>query len=278
MFRRQLFATVMVAFGLCLPALSADADKPAVNAPADQSENRSSTVLQGGVRHSDQLPGLDETLKVGKVFSEDLLASQPKHDSAWFRIPSWYAGLRHAEEAVIVYRFDYLTGKASSPMLRQLERQDSRSGYQTDRNGGIWDYKKVPLVQHVESDLCNAVLFVRNVTPLADSDERLVVKYDEVSISLDKEDNKILQVVQQEQINTITCPQPNVLRVDVSVKSFGWDGKPQRQEQSVMMSEVVKPYEQIDTLNGQDLRPLFRDYLIAHNLDSLVPLDLVKKP
>ena len=83
--------------------------------------------------------------------------------------------------------------------------------------------------------------------------------------------------MQQEQINTITSPQPNVLRIDVSVKSFGWDGSPQRLEQSVLMAQITKPFVQTDKYAGLDLRPLFRDYLISHNLEKLVPDDLVTK-
>jgi hypothetical protein len=235
-------------------------------------------VLQGGVNHAEELPGLDDALQVGQVYSDDLLlkgSTQGNND--WFYIPPWYGGVRHAEDAMIIYRYDYQTGSSSSPMQRQLNRQNSRSGYQRDRNGGIWDYKHVPTIQHVESDLCNAVLYLKRVTPISGSDDRIVIKYDEVSISLDKRSNKILDVVQQEQINTTTSPMPGVLRIDVSVKCFGWDGKPKRQEQSVMMANIVKPFEQIDQFEGKDLRPLFRDYLMSHHLENLVPLDLEKK-
>jgi len=81
-------------------------------------------------------------------------------------------------------------------------------------------------------------------------------------------------VVQQEQINTITSPSPGTLRIDVSVKSFTSDGKPQRQEQSVIMATMTKPFEQIDTFEGRDLRPLFKNYLVSHHLESLIPKDL----
>jgi hypothetical protein len=235
------------------------------------------TVLKGGVDHAEALPELDETLQVGKVYSDDLLLKGgTEGNGQWFYIPQWYAGTRHVDDAMIMYRYDYETGKSSTPMLKQLNRQDSKSGYQRDRNGGIWDYKNVPMIQHVESDFCNGILYLRKLTPVSGSDDRLVMKYDEVSISTDKRTNKIIQVVQQEQINTITSPLPGVLRVDVSVKSFGWDGKPKRQEQSVMMPTVVKPFEQTDQFQGKDLRPLFRDYLISHHLENLVPLDLAK--
>ena len=235
-------------------------------------------VLQGGVNHAEEMPGLDDALQVGKVYSDDLLMnSSIKGNNEWFYIPKWYAGVRHTDEAIIFYRYDYQAGKASAPMLRQLNRQDSLSGFQRDRNGGIWDFKRVPSIQHVESDFSNAVLYIKEITPLTGSDDRIVIKYVEVSISTDKRTNKILQVVQQEQINTITSPMPGVLRSDVSVKCFGWDGKPQRQEQSVMMANIVKPFEQIDQFQGEDLRPLFRDYLDSHHLENLIPTDLVQK-
>ncbi len=236
-----------------------------------------STKLQGGVSHAEEMPGLPEGLRIGKAYSDDLLqgaASQSNSD--WYYIPAWYAGVRHSEDAMIVYRYDFATGEESNPMLRQLNRQDSRAGYQVDKNGGIWDYKHIPMIQHVESDDCNAILYLRSLTPISGSDDRLVIKYNEVSISVSKRTNKILRVVQQEQINTVSSPIPGTLRVDVSVKSFTADGKPERQEQSVMITKITKPFEKIDELNGQDLRPLFRDYLISHNLEKLMPPDLAK--
>ncbi|WP_421021588.1 hypothetical protein, partial [Klebsiella pneumoniae] len=89
-------------------------------------------------------------------------------------------------------------------------RQDDTSGCQTDRNGGIWDFKRVPMIQHVESFPVNAVLFVKKMTPISGSDDKLVIKYDEISIDLNKRTNKIMQVIQQEQISTITSPGPGI--------------------------------------------------------------------
>jgi len=234
-----------------------------------------SMTLQGGVNHAEELPGLDERLQVGRVFSDDLLMSADQQDNnEWFLIPPWYAGVRHSEDAIIVSRYDCQTGSTTSPMQRQLNRQDSLSGFQRDSKGGIWDYKRVPSIQHVESDFCDAVLYVKQITPISGSDNRLVIKYVEISVSYARRSKKILQVVQQEQINTITSPSPGTLRIDVSVKSFTSDGKPQRQEQSVIMATMTKPFEQIDTFEGRDLRPLFKNYLVSHHLESLIPKDL----
>ncbi len=232
-------------------------------------------ILQGGVKHAEELPSLEDSLRPGGIFSDELLMKDgAPTNNLWFYIPAWFAGTRHVDDAMIVSRFDFKTGEQTEPMLKQLNRQDSTSGYQKDRKGGIWDYKRLPTIQHVESDLVNAVLYVKEITPLKGDEDQLVIKYQEISISLNKRNNKILNVVQQEQINTITCAQPGLLRIDVSVKSFGWDGSPQRLEQSVMMSKVIKPFEQKDTYKGIELRPLFRDYLISHNLKELVPEDL----
>ncbi|MBS1999558.1 MAG: hypothetical protein JSS86_24700 [Cyanobacteria bacterium SZAS LIN-2] len=238
---------------------------------AAQAETETRT-LKGGVEHAEELPGLDENLQVGRVYSDDLLMSPAtQENNEWFLIPPWYAGVRHSEEAVIISRYEYATGRTTAPMQRQLNRQDSRSGYQVDRNGGIWDYKRVPSIQHVESDFCNAVLYIKEIKPISGSDSQLVIKYVEVSVSYEKRSKRILQVVQQEQINTITSPSPGTLRVDISVKSYGWDGKPNRQEQSVIIATMVEPFKKIDEYEGRDLKALFRDYLVSHNLQNLVP-------
>ena len=235
-------------------------------------------MLQGGVKHSEELPGLDDALRPGQVFKDEVLLNpETPINNEWFLIPSWYAGVRHSEDVLIVYRYIYNTGQTTTPMQRQLERQNSLSGFQVDRNGGIWDYKHLPSIQHVESDFVNAVLFVKNITPLKETPDQLVIKYEEISITTDKKKNKILQVTQQEQINSITSPEPNLLRIDVSVKSFDRDGKPVRMEQSVVFAKIIKPFEHIDMFEGQDLRPLFRNFLVSHQLANLVP-DELKAP
>ncbi len=248
---------------------------PSSSTGASTAGGTGGVTLQGGVKHAEQLTGLPDGLKLGKVYSDDLLISpDTKINNEWFLIPDWYAGTRHCEDCMIVHRYDYATKESSSPMLKQMNRQTSVSGYQKDRNGGIWDFKRVPQIQHVESNFENAVLYVKDITLLSEVADRIVVKYIIVSIGINKKSGKIRSIVQQEQINTVTSPVENVLRSDVSVKAFDSDGKPQRQEQSVIMADIIKPYEQIDTYEGQDLRPLFRDFLISHGLEKLVPTDL----
>ena len=276
---------IIATFGLAVagftcwaaPAFATTSDLANVDqsSSSDSSGNNTGTVLKGGLAHAEELPGLDQNLQIGKVYSDDLLLKPGEKTSReWFLIPSWYAGVRHSENAMIFSRYDYASGETTRPMLNQLNRQNSTSGFQKDKDGGIWDFKHVPQIQHIESDITNGVLFVKGITPLSGNAERLMVKYNEISISLSKRTNKIVQIVQQEQINTITSPSPNTLRIDVSVRSFDADGKPQRQEESVIMAEMIKPYEQTDTFNGEDLRPSFRDYLVAHHLENLVPDNL----
>jgi hypothetical protein len=231
-------------------------------------------LLQGGVNHAEELPALEDSLRPGRVFSDDLLINAgTATNNLWFYIPAWFAGTRHAEDCLVVYRYDYKTGKATTPMLKQLNRQDSTAGYLKDRNGGIWDYNVTPNIQHVESDLVNAILYVKRITPVMGNDDQLVIKYEELSITVNKHTNKILQVLQQEQINTITSPVPGTLHVDVSVKCFDFDGNPLRIEQSVMTLKMTKPFVRKDTYKGTDLKPLFRDYLMSHNLSNLVPTE-----
>ena len=266
-------------------AADADSGDTATSSSSSSSSSNSASVaksgdgtvaLQGGVKHSEKLAGMPEALQLGKVYSDDLLISPDRNNNnEWFLIPDWYAGTRHCEEEVIVHRYDYVKHESSSPMLKQMNRQTSVSGYQKDRNGGIWDFKRVPQIQHVESSFENAVLYVKNIKIISEAADRMVIKYVTVSIGIDKNNGKIHSILQQEQINTVTSPIPNVLRSDVSVKAFDSDGQPLRQEQGVIMADIIKPYEQKDQFEGQDLRPLFRDFLVSHGLEALVPTDLL---
>ncbi len=236
-------------------------------------------ILQGGINHAEELPALEDTLRPGRIFSDDLLikAGTGTND-LWFYIPSWFAGTRHSEECLVMYRYDYKTGQTTTPMQWQLNRQDSTSGYLQDRNGGIWDYHALPSIQHVESDQVNAILYVKKITPLMGNQDKLVIKYEELSVSVNKRTNKILQVLQQEQINTITSPTPGDLKIEISVKVFDFDGNPLRLEQSDMTLKMTKPFERKETYNGVDLKRSFRDYLISHHMENLVPNDMTGTP
>jgi hypothetical protein len=233
--------------------------------------------LKGGVEHAEQLQGLGDDLKPGRVFSDNLLLkSGTEANNAWFLIPSWFAGVRHTENELIVYRYDYKTGIATTPMQNQLNRQESMSGYQVDRNGAIWDFRHVPQIQHVEGEPYDAILYVKAITPMSNDGVHLVIKYEVVDVTVQKRNRKIVRILQQEQINTYTSPQPGILRTEVSAKSFDADGKPDRLEQSVILSTLTKSFQRVDEYEGQDLRPLFRDYLMSHNMADLVPQDSAK--
>lgn len=236
-------------------------------------------ILQGGIDHAEELPALEDTLRPGNIFSDDLLikAGTATND-LWFYIPSWFAGTRHSEECLVMYRYDYKTGQTTTPMEWQLNRQDSTSGYLQDKNGGIWDYHALPSIQHVESNLVNAILYVKKITPVMGNQNKLVLKYEELSVSVNKRTNKILQVLQQEQINTITSPAPGELKIEISVKCFDFDGNPLRLEQSDMTLKVTKPFVRKDKYNGTDLKRSFRDYLVSHNMENLVPKDMTGTP
>jgi hypothetical protein len=231
--------------------------------------------LVGGVQHSEQLPSLGDTLKPGKVYSDQaLLNGNIAGNDIWYQIPAWYAGTRHTEYVTIVYRHNFETGQTTAPMQRKLERQDTTAGFMKDKNGGIWDFKHEPSLHSVESDNENAILYLKKVTPVSMTDDQFVIKYQETSISTSKKNGKIIKALQQEQINTVTSPQPGILRMDISVRAFDSDGQPLLEEQSVGFVRVVAPFQERDTFEGRDLKPLFKEYLLLKHLDNLVPDEL----
>ena len=231
--------------------------------------------LQGGVQHSEQLPGLGDALMPGKVYSDEaLLEGNIAGNDLWYQVPTWYAGTRHTDYVTIVYRHNFLTGETTAPMQQQLERQDTTSGFMKDKNGGIWDFNHVPAIHHVESDNENAILYLKKVTPISMTDDQFVIKYQEISISTSKKKGKIIKAVQQEQINTVTSPQPGILRIDISVRGFDANGQPFVEEQSVGFVKIVTPFQERDTFEGRDLKPLFKEYLLLKHLDNLVPDNL----
>ena len=114
--------------GLCLWVLAVVLAIPAQGSSPESSESTatdstqttnqesasSKRILQGSVEHSESLPSLDESLRPGSKYKEDvLLKLGTAANNDWFWIPSWYAGKRHTDEALIV------TGMTSIAVLRQ---------------------------------------------------------------------------------------------------------------------------------------------------------------
>lgn len=238
-----------------------------------QQQQSAPVFLQGfAEEHAEKLAPVDPQLQAGSVFNEQSIP-QVQPNNEWYWIPSWYAGQKHVDTQTILQDYNFQTGQTTQPNRTVTNRQDLAIGFQADRNGQVWEFKRAPYNATVESDKLFTTMLVSKRDPLKVTQDCVVLRLLQTSVNVDKRSRRILKTLQEEQINTYT-PGPNgVMNMQMSLKVFGSDGLPQMQEQSVRTVYQTAPFQPIDNYQGRDMRMLFRSYLLTHGLSSYCPPD-----
>jgi len=209
-------------------------------------------------------------LRAGEVFNQQSIPRlEPNND--WYWIPPWYAGQKHADSDTILEDYDFRTGQMFQPNRVIMNRQDLFIGFQQDRNGQIWEFKRAPYSTTVEGSTFFETMLVRNRDPLQVTADKVVVRLVQTAITVDKASQRILRTEQQEQINTYVPSAPGVMSLQTSIKSFGADGAPLLQEYSSRAVVDRAPFQPVDYYQGKDMRVLFRDFMLAHGFARLLP-------
>lgn len=249
----------------------AQANSPAESTPVDVSKP---VFLQGGViEHAERLPAVDPNLQAGALFNAAAIP-QPVPNNDWYWIPSWYAGTKHVDTETILQEYDYQSGRSATINRVVTNRQDLTIGFQSDRNGQIWEFKRAPYNTVVEGDSFFTTMLVRNRDPLKVEQAQVVVRLLQTSVSVDKRSRRILKTLQEEQINTYTPVSPGVMSMQTSIKSFAADGSPLMQETSTRMVATSAPFSPVNLYEGKDMRALFQNYMLSHGFGNLLPDDL----
>lgn len=218
---------------------------------------------------------VEPQLQAGVVFNEQALPKlQPNND--WYWIPSWYAGMKHLETQTIVQDYNFATGQSINPNRTVLNRQDLPIGFQADKNGQIWEFKRAPYSTTIEGGNTFTTTIVRSRDPVQVNQNSVVVKMIETSVVVDKRTRRILRTLQQEQINSFTPAGQGAMNLQTSIKSFGPNGAPQIQETSVRSVTQIAPFQPINVYQGMDLRSMFRDFMLAKGYGNLLPVDLAQ--
>jgi hypothetical protein len=227
-------------------------------------------VLQGGIEHSERLQPVAPELQAGAIYNEQALPPiEPNND--WYWIPYWYSGLKHVDTETVLQDYDFNTGNVIRPDRVILNRQDLAIGFQADRNGQVWEFKRAPYRTTVEGDKVLSVMMVRNRDPLAVSQERVVVRLIQTCLTVDKYSRQIMKSEQTEQLNTYVPSAPGVMNLQSSIKSFGPDGAPLVEEQSSRVVVDRAPFQPIDNYEGRDMRSLFSQFMMSHGYGNLLP-------
>lgn len=264
---------VLVLSMLLLPAIQPGLAQEAATEAGQTQQAARPVFLQGFAEHSERLPSLAPQLQAGALFNAGTL-NQAIPNNDWYWIPSWFAGQKHVETETVLQDYNFRTGQSININRVITNRQDLTIGFQQDRNGQIWEYKRAPYNTAVESDTFYTAMMVRNRDPLKVTQEMVVLRLLQTSVDVDKRSNRILKTLQEEQINTYLPVSPGLMSMQSSIKSFSADGSPLLQESSLRYVSTKAPFAPINYYQGQDMRALFQNYLLSHGLANLLPDDL----
>lgn len=245
--------------------------------PVSSQTAKAPVLLTGGVEHSERLEPVAPQLLPGSVFTNQTLPPVDPNNE-WYWIPGWYAGQKHSDYERILQDVDFRSGQQITPNSLVTNRQDLFIGFQPDKNGQIWEYKRAPYTATVEADSSFQTMFVRVRDPIQVTADRVVIRLVQTSVVVDKSTHRILRTEQQEQFNTYVPVEQGVVNVRTSIKSFGADGSPLVQEESAKVVVDRGPFRPVDTYQGRDMRILFRDFMLARGYGSLLPPAILSLP
>lgn len=234
-------------------------------------------ILTGGIEHSEKLDPVPPQLQTGAIFTPQAIPQlQPNNE--WYWIPMWYAGQKHADYEVVLQDYDFRSGQSITPNRTIINRQDIAIGFQPDKNGQIWEFKRAPYQTVVDRGAFSQTMFVRIRDPLQVTANQVTIRLVQTSVMVDKQSQRILKTEQQEQINVYVPTAPGTVTVQTSIKSFGSDGLPLVQETSTRQIVDRAPFQPVDFYAGRDMRLLFREFMISHGYGNLLPAPATSPP
>lgn len=230
-------------------------------------------MLQGGVEHAEQLPPVQSRLGVGTTYDESKL-EKPVPVKIWYRVPLWMAGKWQFDEEHIFSEQDLRTGRVYPGGNVERRHAEETWGCQQDRFGGIWDFISVPLLTEVKSDKEIWKDMHTNDSVMTDTENDVVMRWVYTRRVVSRATGKISGIEQAEQLSRFLPYGPDLIRTLYSVKFFDQKGRPTSLLKTWKIGRRVgafKPWN-IDE-KGNDIRAMFRQYLISQGLQQLVPVD-----
>jgi hypothetical protein len=232
--------------------------------------NSAKPPLQGAVELNDTLPGLPDQYKVGSPLpSNELQGLTP--DNVWFSIPNWFAGKWHGENKTVDYIESYQTGLKSSPHKVVNQPLDTTHGHQRDKTGQIWEFVEVPRWKKVGGTPAIGYLRILREDVLQSDPSQIILKDLHNQILVDDEKQTILGSIQVQQIGTYLPIEDGLVKVDAALKSFDDNGNPNMLQRQSMLMKRTSPFENIDSLDGLDLKKLFVEFLKKTGRQDLLP-------
>lgn len=227
-------------------------------------------MLQGSAEHSESLPAEDSRFSAGATFDAKAL---PEYKTAnnWFWIPQWFAGKYKTESITRYYRYDYRTGQTDLTRNTSVLRRTEIWGWQQDRLGGIWQYDSAPYREEVDRDTLFEIQLCKERTPVKITNDSVVLRFRITSIFINRKTEKIEWTIQSEFLQTYTQVGPTRLKVEISAKAFDENGKPKTLDKNTQYLDRISGFEPVISMNGRDVKDMFRDFLLARNRADLIP-------
>jgi len=225
-------------------------------------------TLYGGVQHSDTVAPVPDGLMPGNAVVDQKLTP----NNNWILIPDWLAGTWQFKTETVTSLTALVKRKYPPTPFNIHNEFTKKFGYQKDKNGGIWDYLKVPFSYTTTLDEGLKAYFVDSelevLSTTSDSTIRRLFGMDSV---YSPKDQVISLTQQKECLNRLSPMGDNLIRIDSSTKIFDMHGKPEVTKESNVIGSLIKPFEQVDTDGTQNLKQMFIEYLQTHGKADLVP-------
>lgn len=228
------------------------------------------TTLEIGVEHTEVLPEVSQDLRPGRRFSlsaEDV--EQPSNE--WIKIPHWMSGTWRLNRETAVMRKDFRKNATDTKPYSYSARHDFQYGMQQDRAGDVWHFigtpyhSKTSMTEFDEYHLVKSKVFNR-------ADEQAVTFTALMTVVRTESGHQIKESFQSESITSYSPDeQPGYVKLFGSTKSFDASGSALKQTDNVARIKQIKPYSEVRTYHGQDMRERFREFLIAKGLTNLLP-------
>lgn len=229
-----------------------------------------SRMLEGSAEHSETLPAEDSRFSAGATFDASAIPKRTAGNN-WYWLPPWFAGVYKTESIVGVYRFDFRTGKTDVSRRTSVNRRTEKWGWQQDRMGGVWQYDSTPYSIEVDRGTRKEVQLVKKRVPVRITQDSAVIKFLSTAIIINRSTGKIEWTIQSEFLQTYRPIGPSRIELTVSAKLFDEEGRPMTLDKNIQYLDRLSGFESENTYNGNNMKALFKEFLLSNNRPDLVP-------
>ncbi len=232
-------------------------------------------LLKGHIEHCDKLPPVERSLRTGATVDITAL-KRLEPDNFWYRVPNWAGGDWHTETNEVYFYYDYRTKDKIFPNKTIKAKATESIGWQKDALDNTWEFAYHDYVTVAECDRYYSVHLVKSAELVSTNESEYTMHYVGTTLHVAMTSGRILSTTQVEAIQTYSEQQPGIEKCLASIKNFDQEGNPVSLQKNLAFKVKVKPYRQMNSYKGRDMRKLFAEYLLNHELAYLLPFAIFK--